>query len=252
MTRGDRINRCVRERLSDELRQHGLAGWTPPDNREYALNGDVFELTHKPPSCDAWACNPAQGILVLVQIEAHGSRGGVRNAGKLLAYVERGGVFHEKEDVFRNPPAHVLEGIKKDLDAIGKKIVGAGIGKVGEAITIKDLQSAFTEDEFTDKRSDEKGSDIIAEVRDKATAVGKVVVSVKYQEKWSGSFLNQLKDDMASEGTRWGMLVTKVFPSNALNDRAYLTKDGHFIVKPEYASVAYYGLREAVRSAWEP
>ena len=47
------------------------------------------------------------------------------------------------------------------------------------------------------------------------------------------------------------MLVTKVFPSNALNDRAYLTKDGHFVVKPEYASVAYFGLREAVRASWD-
>src|SRR5207249_3196274 len=122
-----------------------------------------------------------------------------------------------------------LEGIRKDLDALGKKIVGPGIGKVGEAITIKDLQSAFTEDDFSPKRSDQKGTDIIADVRQDGAVMGKVCISVKYQEEWKGAFLKQLKDDMRSEGTRWGILVTKVFPSNAINDRAYFTKDWLFI-----------------------
>jgi uncharacterized protein DUF2130 len=145
----------------------------------------------------------------------------------------------------------VLEGIRDGITAIGKKIVGVGMGKVGESITIKDLQASFRTDEFTDKRSDEKGSDIVAEVRDGASVAGQVVISVKFQERWSGSFIDQLKRNMSEEGTKWGILVTKVFPANALNDRAYFTRDGHFIVKPEYASVAYYGLREAVRAAWE-
>ena len=122
-----------------------------------------------------------------------------------------------------------LSGIQESLTAIGKKIVGTGIGKVGEAITIKDLQSAFMSDHFTDKRSDEKGSDIVAEVREGTTEYGKAVVSVKYREKWSGAFIQQLKENMAQERTRWGMLVSKVFPSNALNEKAYLTKDGHLV-----------------------
>src|SRR2546426_1809264 len=144
-----------------------------------------------------------------------------------------------------------LDSIRDGITAIGKKIVGVGIGKVGESITIKDLQASFRTDEFSDKRSDEKGSDIIAEVRDGTSVAGKVVISVKFQEKWSGTFIDQLKKNMSEEGTKWGILVTRVFPANALSDRAYFTRDGYFVVKPEYASVAYYGLREAVRAAWE-
>ncbi len=157
----------------------------------------------------------------------------------------------EEMDSIQLANKEILQGIRDDLAAIGKKIVGVGIGKVGEFLTIKDLQAAFTSDEFNDKHSDEKGSDIIAEVREGPSTIGTAVVSVKYQEKWSGSFLEQLKKNMKDEGTRWGMLVTRVFPANALSDNADMTKEGYFIVKPEYASVAYYGLRMAIKEARE-
>ena len=157
----------------------------------------------------------------------------------------------EEMDSIQLASKEVLQSIRDDLAVIGKKIVGVGIGKVGEFLTIKDLQAAFTSDEFNDKHSDEKGSDILAEVREGTSTVGTAVVSVKYQEKWSGSFVEQLKKNMSDEGTRWGMLVTRVFPANALNDKAAMTKEGYFIVKPEYASVAYYGLRMAIKAAWE-
>ncbi len=157
----------------------------------------------------------------------------------------------EEMDSIHMANKEVLEGIRDDLAAIGKKIVGVGIGKVGEFVTIKDLQAAFISDEFNDRRSDENGSDIVAEVREGTLIIGKAVISVKYQEKWSGSFLDQLKKNLSEEGTRWGMLVTRVFPANALSDKADMTKEGYFIVKPEYASVAYYGLRMAIKEAWE-
>ena len=140
-----------------------------------------------------------------------------------------------------------LKEIYDGLDSIKVKIVGTGIGKIAEQATIKELQAAFPRDDFTDKRSDEKGADIVAEVRDEGSSLGKIVVSVKYQEKWSGDFLRQLKDNIEEERAQWGLLVTRAFPSNALNDHAYLTNDGYFLVRPEYASIAYYGLREAVK-----
>lgn len=140
-----------------------------------------------------------------------------------------------------------LKQIYDGLDSIRLKVVGTGIGKIGEQATIIELQGAFPQDEFSDKRSDEKGADIVADVRDEGTSIGKIVVSVKYHEKWSGEFLRQLRENVQEEGAQWGLLVTRVFPSNALNERAHLTKDGYFLVKPEYASVAFYGLREALK-----
>ncbi|WP_266190338.1 hypothetical protein [Candidatus Nitrososphaera gargensis] len=41
-------------------------------------------------------------------------------------------------------------------------------------------------------------------------------------------------------------MVSKVFPSNALNDKMYIDTSGILVVKTDYASAAYLGLRHAV------
>ncbi len=72
------------------------------------------------------------------------------------------------------------------------------------------------------------------------------MVSSKAEEKWSNEFLEQLHKNLEQERTRWGILVTKSFPADALNDRAYLDDKGFLLVKFDYAPVAYLGMREAV------
>ncbi len=169
---------------------------------------------------------------------------------KLLVQYEDQAVESRRElERLQSEHKEVVAHIQADLTSIKEKIVGAGIGKVGELRTIKDLQSAFPQDDFTDKHADKKGSDIVAEVREEAKALGRAVISVKYQDKWNRGFLDQLERNLDEERTPWGMLVTRVFPANALNDRAYMTKERLFIVKPAYATVAYYGLREAMRAS---
>jgi len=144
-----------------------------------------------------------------------------------------------------------LKEIHQGIGSIREKIVGTGIGKIGEMATIRELQSAFKNDEFMDKHADEKGTDIVAEVKEDRKSLGKIVISVKYQDRWLGDFLRQLKENKEEERTQWGILVTKVFPANALNDHAILTDDGDFVVKPEYVCMAYCGLRYAIKVKWE-
>ena len=54
---------------------------------------------------------------------------------------------------------------------------------------------------------------------------------------------------MKEDGSRFGILVTKAFPREALSSKAYPVDvdDGRTIilVKSEYASLAYFGMREA-------
>jgi hypothetical protein len=54
---------------------------------------------------------------------------------------------------------------------------------------------------------------------------------------------------MNEDGSRHGILVTKVFPREALTAKAWVmdAEEGKtvILVKPEYASLAYFGLREA-------
>jgi hypothetical protein len=53
---------------------------------------------------------------------------------------------------------------------------------------------------------------------------------------------------MKDDGSRFGILVTKAFPREVLSSKAYPVDvdDGRTIilVKPEYASLAYFGMRE--------
>jgi hypothetical protein len=132
------------------------------------------------------------------------------------------------------------------LQQIQQKIVGVGIGQVRELSVIKDLKSACPEDDFTDEKAKKHGADIVATVKLKGHEIGKIVVSVKEHDSWNSDFMTQLKKNLREEQTDWGILVSKVFPSSALNGKMYVEANGILVVKTEYAPAAYLGLRHAV------
>jgi hypothetical protein len=140
--------------------------------------------------------------------------------------------------------------LKQSVNDIKEKIMGTRIGEIGELITLLDLKKAVPEDSFSETRSASHGTDILATVKDKGRECGAVTVSVKYQNNWSNEFLVQLAKNVKEDGTKWGILVTKTFPREALSTKAWLTEDGQgntiILVKPEYAPLVYIGLREAV------
>lgn len=129
---------------------------------------------------------------------------------------------------------------------IREKIVGPGIGSLEETSLAKELKSACPHDDFSNVKASKGGADIVAEVREGEQSIGKVVVSSKADDKWKNEFREQLRKNLEQERTRWGILVTKSFPSDALNDKAYLDDEGMLLVKFDYAPVAYLGMRQAV------
>ena len=60
---------------------------------------------------------------------------------------------------------------------------------------------------------------------------------------------------MKDDGSRFGILVTKAFPREALSSKAWVVdaEEGKtvILVKPEYASVCYFGMREALIHSFE-
>ena len=136
------------------------------------------------------------------------------------------------------------------IGEINQKLSGTAIGKIGEIITIKDLKTISPTDEFSEENAARGGTDIVATVKENGEEIGKVAISVKYDFEWKTDFVQQLTKNMQQEATNFGILVTKDFPKQALNDNAYLkeTKNGAMIlfVRPEYLSVAYPGYRWAV------
>ncbi len=139
-----------------------------------------------------------------------------------------------------------IEKMNVALQQIQQKIVGVGIGQVRELSVIKDLKAACPEDDFTDEKAKKHGADIIGIVKLKGHEIGKIVVSVKEHDSWNSDFIDQIKKNLREEQTDWGILVSKVFPSSALNEKLYVEGNGILVVRTEYAGAAYLGLRHAV------
>ncbi len=145
----------------------------------------------------------------------------------------------------------VMTMLQKQIDGIDAKLSGISIGKIGELVTVKELKSAFPHDNFSDENANKGDSDIIATVIEGGTEKAKICISCKYVDKWSSTFIQQLQKNKKQEKTNYGILVTKSFPSDALNDRVhYLEKEKIMMVKPEFLSVAYGGYRREIL-AWE-
>jgi hypothetical protein len=140
--------------------------------------------------------------------------------------------------------------LSRNIKEIKEKIVGTGIGNVSEIVTIRDLKELVLSDSFSERQASRGGTDIIGTVVQNGTICGRITVSNKCTQKWESDFLTQLTRDMKDDGSRFGILVTKVFPREALSSKAHitLTENGRavILVKPEYAPLAYFGLREAV------
>jgi len=66
---------------------------------------------------------------------------------------------------------------------------------------------------------------------------------------------NRFITTMNKDGSRCGILVTRTFPREALSDKAWVMKtdEGNsvILVKPEYAPVAYFGLRQATLTRFQ-
>jgi hypothetical protein len=140
--------------------------------------------------------------------------------------------------------------LNQGIKEIKEKIIGTGIGNVSEMLTIRELKEVVPTDSFSEARAAKGGTDIIAVVKEKATICGTITVSNKCTRKWESHFLSQINRDMKDDGSRFGILVTKAFPREALSSKAWVVdvEEGKIVilVKPEYASVCYFGIREAL------
>ena len=145
----------------------------------------------------------------------------------------------------------IIKQLQKTVEEVKTSLTGTAIGKIGELVTVKELKSAFPQDNFSDEIANRGETDIIATIIENGNEQAKIAISCKYDGKWSSTFIHQLKKNMKQEKTDYGLLVTKSFPSEALNDRVFnLEKEKIMMVKPEFLSVAYGGYRREV-IAWD-
>ena len=168
-------------------------------------------------------------------------------------------IADEKSKIQKN-----LDGLKKDnklvfelLDSvlvnqndILNKLSGSAIGKVQENMTLLELKSSFPNDQFSGEESDKHGTDIISTVWESGINLGRITISVKHQNRWSSEFVTQLEENIRTDNTRWGFLVTTTFPADALNHNIWTARTGNnrliLLVKPQFSSIAYYAVRNII------
>ena len=145
---------------------------------------------------------------------------------------------------------NILDSLMLNQQEILEKLSGSNIGKVQERLTIMELKSTFPNDNFSDEESDKHGTDIIATVLESGIEFENISISVKHQNRWSSEFVSQLEKNIEDDCTRWGFLVTSTFPSDALNNNIWTAKTSSgrliLLVKPQFASIAYYAIRTIV------
>ena len=141
----------------------------------------------------------------------------------------------------------MMQTMQKAIDSVNSKLGGTAIGKIGELVTTKELKSAFPKDDFSNENANNGDTDIVAIVIEGEKEKGKICISCKYDNKWGNAFIQQLQKNKKQEKTDYGILVSKSFPSDSLNEQVYhLEKQNIMIVKPQFLSVAYGGFRQAV------
>ena len=144
----------------------------------------------------------------------------------------------------------LLDSVLVNQSDILSKLSGSTIGKVQEKMTILELKSSFPNDQFSGEESDKHGTDIISTVWESGINLGKITISVKHQNRWSYQFVTQLEENIRTDNTRWGFLVTTTFPADALNHNIWTARTASnrliLLVKPQFVSIAYYAVRNII------
>ena len=147
------------------------------------------------------------------------------------------------------------------MNEVKDRLFGVSIGSVQEKISALYLKQSCPNDHFSEEMADKHGTDIVASVMENGlwyiddesvytTCVGKISISIKKQKKWHSDFLDQLEKNIQSDKTRWGLLITAAFPNEALNQNIWTARTPTnrlvLIVKPTFAPVAYFAIRQIV------
>jgi len=140
--------------------------------------------------------------------------------------------------------------VGKVLEEVRCRLFGNAVGFAQEVITLSELKTGCPYDRFSEELSTRHGTDILAFVREGGVEISKISISVKRHKKWNSNFLNQLEQNIKDDQLQWGLLVTTVFPNEALNENIWTTFDtsGRLIlmVKPLFVTAAYYAIRQMV------
>jgi len=86
-------------------------------------------------------------------------------------------------------------------------------GEVGELAVRDALTRAFPSDQLEEILAGARGADWLLRVQKGNEEIGKIIFEVKNAQNWSNSWINKLKQDQATKGAQFAVLITTVFPA---------------------------------------
>ena len=135
------------------------------------------------------------------------------------------------------------DGWKKKIDELQRRAEARDrmhFGPEGEDQLEALLRRQFPKDDI-ERRG--RGGDILHIVMDKDNECGKIVYECKRTATWQVAFIRQIKRDMERHGTRWGILVSRAFPSRY---SGLCVVDGVIVAAPHVAPQLAHVLRDSV------
>jgi hypothetical protein len=120
------------------------------------------------------------------------------------------------------------------------------LGKLQEIAIAKRLSALkLGADLYVTEKSSRAGEDVMCVVKENGTDLGRILVESKRTRKWSDAYIEQIKQYMDRENTKFGIVVAETVPDDALSHTIW--KDGVLIVKMEYLEPAYIFIREYLK-----
>jgi hypothetical protein len=89
------------------------------------------------------------------------------------------------------------------------------LGEPAEVDLFEALKAAFPGDRVRRVSRGQRGPDVVVEVIERGSLVGKIVVDAKNHRKWMHSFTRKLRGDQLAEGADFAILSSSVFPAGA-------------------------------------
>lgn len=117
------------------------------------------------------------------------------------------------------------------------------IGEPGEVNLYERLTTAFPDDRISRVPKGAPGPDVLVEVMQDGTVIGKIALDNKVHVRWQNKFTSKLRSDMIADGADFAILSTSVFPKDATQLHI---QDGVIVADPGRVPVLVHPLRSQI------
>jgi hypothetical protein len=153
---------------------------------------------------------------------------------------------HEKASLQVAEQAQMIEGMKKQIEALKQKSEQGSMQTQGEAAEIlleETLGQAFAMDDFVPVAKGVNGADVQQNVMAQGALAGRILWESKRTKNWTAGWLAKLRDDQRSSGCEIAVITSVALPDGI---DSFGLVDGIWVCAPRYAVPLATSLRQTL------